>query len=40
MDPQAQAALAASVAAQISRTGPIPPPGIVELNPSPPIFAP
>jgi hypothetical protein len=40
MDAQAQQALAASVAAQIGKTGPIKPPGIAEMNPSPPIFAP
>jgi hypothetical protein len=40
MDQAAQTALQASVAAQIARTGPVPPPGITELNPNPPIWSP
>jgi hypothetical protein len=40
MDAQAQAALQTAVANQIVKTGHVPPPGITELNPSPPIFAP
>jgi hypothetical protein len=40
MDSDAQTALKTAIAAQIARTGPIPPPGIVELNPDPPLFAP
>lgn len=44
MDQQAQSALATSIAALIAAKPPHsiswPPPGITELNPNPPIFAP
>jgi hypothetical protein len=40
MDSQAQQALVTAVNAQIAATGPLPPPGVLEMDRNPPIFAP